>query len=47
MLQEFTNDIYLHGYFKNMLVNIMGMLNAALDYAVHPYDSSRTICSVT
>jgi hypothetical protein len=47
MLQEFTNDIYLHEYFKSMLVNIMGMLNAALDYAVHPCDSSKTICSGT
>lgn len=36
VLQDVVNGIVTAGYSKAMMVNIKGVLNAALDYAVHP-----------
>lgn len=33
ILQEFINDIHLHGYSKNMIVNIKSVLSGSLEYA--------------
>ena len=36
IIQEYVNDLKLHGYAKNSITGIMSTFSAALDYAVEP-----------